>query len=95
MTTAYDIGDAPRLSISFTDYADVSADPTAVTFAMTEPDGSVVQYDYLTNAELVKDSVGNYHVDYLLSKSGRHTFKFTGTGAVNSAESADLYVRAS
>lgn len=93
MTQAYDIGDAPRLAVAFTDYADAAADPTTISFVITEPDGVVVTYVYLTAEELVKDSTGNYHVDYAISKAGRHSFKFVGTGDVVSTQQSEFYVR--
>jgi len=93
MTQSYDIGDAPRLAVAFTDYADAAADPTAITFTCHEPDGVVVTYEHGADVELVKDSVGNYHVDYLITKQGRHSFKFVGTGNIKSAQQSDFYVR--
>lgn len=93
MTQSYDIGDAPRLAVAFTDYADVEADPTVISFVMTEPDGVITTFIYLTDVELVKDSTGNYHLDYPITKAGRHLFKFVGTGAVVSTQTSEFYAR--
>jgi hypothetical protein len=93
MTLSYNIGDAPRLAVAFTNYADVAADPTAIVFTCLEPDGVEVVFTHGTDAELVKDSVGNYHVDYTITKQGRHNFKFVGTGAVVSTQQSDFYAR--
>jgi len=93
-TTAHDKNDRRRLAITFKDFADVDADPDAVAFKIVEPDGVEVDYIYQTDAELVKDATGKYYVDYLFTKAGRHKFTFTGTGTIDSAESADIYIRA-
>lgn len=93
MTESYDIGDMQTLSIAFTDSAGTATDPTGITFKMREPDGTETNYVHGTDAQLVKDSVGNYHVDWLFSQSGRHVFKFSGTGAINTAEQQEIYIR--
>lgn len=93
MTESIDIGDSKRFSIAFTDIANAAADPTAVTAVITEPDGIATTYVYGTDAELVKDGVGNYHVDFVFAKQGRHKIKLTGTGAINSAEYVEIWVR--
>lgn len=95
MTTAtYDRGDNRRLSIVFTDFADVESDPDAVTAIITEPDGVANTFVYLSDTELAKDSTGNYHIDYLFTKAGRHQVRFEGVGTITSAEQTDVYIRA-
>ena len=94
MTQAYDIGDKPRFSVAFADYAEQAADPTTIAFKCTKPDGTIDTYVYGDGAELVKDSVGNYHVDYSITQQGRDSFKFVGTGTIESTEKAEFYARA-
>jgi len=94
MTPAYDIGDKPRLSVAFADYAEQAADPTTITFKCTKPDGTIDTYVYGADAELEKDSTGNYHVDYSITQQGRHSFKFIGAGVIESTEKAEFYARA-
>lgn len=93
MTDSFDIGDNKRFSITFTDIVGAAADPTAITAVITEPDGVVTTYVYGTDAELVKDSVGVYYVDWTFAKKGRHKIKISGTGAVVSAEQVEIWVR--
>jgi len=93
-TTSHDIGDKRRLAITFKDFADVDADPTNVLFELTEPDGTVISYTYPADPEVVKDAVGKYYVDFLFTKQGRHNMRFTGTGAIESAEATDIFIRA-
>lgn len=93
VTTAYDIGDARRLSIAFTNLAGAAADPTAVTFTMREPDGTETAYVYGANAELVKSGTGAYYVDWAIGQAGRHVYRWVGTGTVAAAESAEFWAR--
>jgi hypothetical protein len=58
----------------------VDTDPTTLTFRITEPDGTVTTYVYLTDVALVKDSVGDYHVDWAVDQIGVHYYEFVGTG---------------
>ena len=59
----YDIGDLIRSSVTFTNSAGESADPTTITFKFKIDDETVTTYLYLTDAELVKDDTGDFHVD--------------------------------
>ena len=74
----YVIGTKVRLSAGFTDSADAAQDPGGVQFKMRSPDGTVTSYVYGTDAQLVKDSTGNYHVDWLIASAGRHHYRFAG-----------------
>ena len=93
MTTAYDIGDVRRLSTATTNSNGDAADPAELTFTLQPPDGATVNYTYGTDAELVKDSVGNYHVDITLLQFGRYSYKFNATGANGQMTSGELFVR--
>ena len=57
---------------------------------MTEPDATVTTYVNGTNAELVKDSTGKYHVDWTITQAGRHFWKVRGTGAIVQAEGSSF-----
>lgn len=93
MTNAYDVGDMRRLSVTFTDSTGASADPTGITFRVRAPDGVVTAYVYGTDVELARTAAGAYYVDYLLAKPGRYSYRFEGTGAIKTAEGADIYAR--
>lgn len=51
-------------------------DPTAISLKITAPNGVITDL----SATIVKDSVGNYHADYLPTQYGVHVFEWTGTG---------------
>lgn len=87
------VGTRVRYKVLFKSLANVAADPATVRFKIKPAGGAQVTYVYPTNAELVKDSVGNYHVDYLLSIPGFWTARFEGSGTVDVA-SDDVVVTA-
>lgn len=94
MTTAvHDPGDLRRLGVTFTNLAGTITDPTAVTFSIRDPAGTIVTYVYLADAELVRSSAGIYYVDYAINLPGRHAYRWSGTGAVATAETGEFYAR--
>ena len=99
MITRFDQGDLVRVSATFTDVGTgLAADPTSVFFDwVEESDGTVTQLIYGTDADLVKDSTGNYHVDINTSTiGGIVTWRFYSTGTDQySATEDSFYVRPS
>lgn len=89
-TAAYHIDDLRRLTAAFT-VASVATDPSTLMFIMREPDGTETPYVYGTDAELVKDSTGNFHVDWPITQAGRHLYRWVGTGAAAEAGQAEFY----
>ena len=89
---AYDLGDTRRLSAAFTiaGNSPAATDPTTLTFKMREPDGTVTTYVEGTDVELVKDSTGNFHVDWLLAQAGKHYYRWIGTGAAAEADTGEF-----
>ena len=71
---------------------DVLTDPTTITFKMKDPAGTLTSYVYGTNAELVKDSVGKYHVLVSLNKYGIWWYRYEGTGTAPGATEANVEV---
>lgn len=92
-TAVYDSGDTRRLTVTFTNSSDANTDPTAVSFAMREPDGTVTSYVYTTDVELVKQATGIYYVDWPFAKQGRHSWRFVGTGTVAQTAEQDAYIK--
>ena len=90
---AYDLGDTRRLSAAFTitGNSPPAVDPTSLTFSMREPDGTVTSYVYGSSpASLIKDSTGNYHVDWLIAQVGKHYYRWIGTGAAAEADTDEF-----
>ncbi len=80
-----DIGDIVRATATFRNIAGVATDPTGVTFKLRKPDGTTTTYVYPTDAQLVKDSTGNYHVDVTVTLAGFYEWRFEGTGTVTAS----------
>jgi len=92
----YDVGDRVRLTAAFTDpnNADAAIDPTTVEVHYRNPAGTVTTKVHVTDAEVVKDSVGNYHIDIDITVSGRWYSRWEGDGAAVAAEEISFLVRA-
>jgi len=80
--SVYQKGDLVRITGAFTDVAGSAIDPTTVSLFVSNPAGGATEYVYLTDAAVVKDSVGNYHADISATIAGdwRWWWEATGTG---------------
>jgi hypothetical protein len=87
-------GNQPLLNVAFTNSAGAPTDPTTVTFKITDPTGAKTTYVYNTDAQLVKDSVGNYHVAWLFNLGGEWAYRFEGTGTVTAAAQSTIICQA-
>ncbi len=95
MVTEYDIGDLVRSSTSFTNTAGAATDPTVINVKFRLKDGAITTYVYSTDAELVKDSTGEYHVDISASAAGTVYVYWNGTGTVVAADEDSWVVKPS
>jgi hypothetical protein len=89
---AYDIGDQPRLTMTFTDIDGVLADPTDFTLTLQKPSGIEITK---IAADCTHQSTGVYYWDQLLTESGRWQINVVSTGATVAAEQTQLDVRES
>ena len=87
-------GNQPLLNVLFTDKNGVPTDPTTVKFKITDPTGVETTYVYLTDAQLVKDSTGAYHVAWPFTMGGEWAYRFEGTGAVMAAAQSTVICQA-
>ena len=84
---AYLEGQAIRFSASFTDIGGSAVDPGTVTFAYKDPAGAVTDLVYGTDAAVVRDSAGHYHVDLTaLTNAGEYWYRWHSTGNGQAAE---------
>ncbi len=95
VTKTYDIGDLVRCSGAFTNTLNVPIDPTVVICKIKPPSGVVVIYTYGIDAALVKDSVGNYHLDVNANAPGVWRYRFYSTGIGQAAQEESFEVRPS
>lgn len=91
----YQLGDLVRCSGPFTNAAGTAIDPTAVLFEVKDPAGTLTTYTYGTDAELVRDSAGNYHVDVDANLPGTWYYRFYSTGTGQAADEASFIVETS
>lgn len=89
----YDKGDLVRVTAAFSNAAGAAVDPTTVRFKFKNPAAVVVTYTYGTDAQLVKDSVGNYHVDVDANAISFWYWRWESTGSGQSAEEGFFNVR--
>ena len=92
--TVYDQGALVRVTAAFTNSADAAIDPDVVNLSFKNPAGTVVTYVYVTDAELVKDSTGNYHVDIDAATAGTWYYRWWSTGAGQAARERAFDIRA-
>jgi len=70
----------------FKDVAGALTDPTVVTLKWRVAGGTTTTWVYLTDTQIVRDSVGVFHADIPVVAAGLHYFRWEGTGAVVAAE---------
>lgn len=99
MPSVYDVGDLVRISGAFANEDDIDVDPTVVTFKFTDPLGSTTDYIYdvdpEVDPELVRESVGHYHVDISIDEAGAWYYRWSSTGIGQAAEEDSFVVRKS
>lgn len=81
----FHVGDDVRCAAAFTNSAGVAVDPTAVICKIRDPEGTVTPKIYGTDAELVRDSAGSYHIDVDASMPGTWWVRFYSTGSGKAA----------
>lgn len=89
----FDKGDLVRCTGAFTNLAGTAIDPSTVLFKTKNPADTVVTYTYPTSPELVKDSVGNYHVDVNANLDGQWWTRWESTGTGQAAQESSFYVK--
>jgi len=91
MARKYEVADMIRLSASFT-VNGVATDPTTVTLKIMPDGGSETVYEYGTDPELEKESVGNYFCDFAIPSEGDWYYKWYGTGDAYAAKQGSFEV---
>jgi hypothetical protein len=90
----YDQGVIVRLHAVF----DVPAtgvlyDPAVIKARVKIPAGTYTEYTYGTDAALIRDGVGQYHLDQSTDTSGRWAYRFFSTGAGQAAHDRVFIVK--
>lgn len=93
--SVYQKGDLARVSAAFTNSGGTPIDPTGLSLFVTRPSGVTVEYVYGTDAEVQKDSTGNYHADIDADAAGQWLWKWESTGTGQAAEHGEFMVEPS
>jgi len=91
---SYFVGAVVTLAGAFTNPAGAAVDPSAVTFTLREPDATYTVYEFGVDAELIRDGVGLYHVDWTAAKAGMHCWGMAGTGTAQAVNEGEFEVEA-
>jgi hypothetical protein len=86
------INNSRRLRATIRDVDGVGIDPASVIFRMQGPSTDVT-FTYGTDAELVRESAGRYHVVWDFTASGRYLWTWAATGQRYATAQADIYIR--
>lgn len=84
MTVEYDIGDRPTLIAQFTNEAGTAADPTAITFTLKAPDGTLTT---ATQSAATNPAVGTWKwpIPAAFDQSGVWWFRAEATAGLETA----------
>lgn len=85
MANQYTVGDLVRCTGRFTDANGGLVDPAAVVVQTLAPDGTAGTYTYGVDAGVIHESQGVYHLDVAAAQEGRYFYRFSATGAGQSA----------
>jgi len=91
----YIVGRLVRIHAAFTTAAGAFIDPEIVMLTYKNPSGIETTLTYPTDAALVKDSVGNYHVDIDANVAGMWYVRGHSTGLGQTAEESQFLILAS
>ena len=89
---AYNVGDLVRVSVYIT-INGVATDPsTGPVCQWNDPSGVNTTKTYPSDAEVVKDSTGRYHLDIAIDEAGTWYYNWAGTGTAQGAEEGSFVV---
>lgn len=81
MSKEFPLGQPLVADATFT-VAGAPTDPTAITFTIEEPDGTVLEFEWPPDSQYVaKITTGVFQGQYTPTKVGRHAYRMEGTGA--------------
>ena len=87
--THFEIDTLIRFTSAFTTQnAGAAIDPSSVICYVIDPNGVKNTY---TGAQIIRDSIGDYHIDLTLTVSGRWIYKWQGTG-IATVTSPDIII---
>ncbi len=85
---AYQRGQSVRLYVTFTDAAGAAANPTTVTCAVEEPDGTETTYTVPT---ITNPTIGTFQLIVVPDQSGMYSYRWQGVTATSVAVDEDQF----
>ena len=76
------------------DKNDPFADPSTVAIRIHRPDGTLDEFVYGVDTEIVRDSVGKYRCVYIVPLAGGYTYSWMPTGNAAQPADGDFYAHA-
>ncbi len=89
---AYVKGQSVRLSASFTNPDGAAYDPGTVTITYKAPASASVSKVYGQDAEVMRDGLGKYHMDIIVTAAGEWYYRTDGAGGGQAAAEDAFYV---
>lgn len=92
--SSHAVGNEVRTTATFTNLADNGGplDPTLVRCDVTDPDGTLITYEYPEGSEIVRDGIGEYYLPILLNTAGYWIVRWWSDG--NMQASSTITIRA-
>lgn len=91
----YDLGDVVRLSGAFAEEDGTEngtpVDPSTITCKVMKPTGATIVYNFGA-AGMIRDSVGNFHVDVDADVSGMWRWRWESTGSGKASGEGQFWV---
>lgn len=88
----YQKGQLVRTRATFKDAAGALGDPTIVICRFRAPGGVFTQYSYGVDAEVVRESLGMFHVDVDAATEGTWSYKWQSTGFLQATDEKSFRV---
>lgn len=81
-----------RVTCLVKDAAGALIDPGTLTCKVANPHGQVTTYLYGTDAALVRDSLGTFHIDVDVPIAGAYPYRFFSTGTGQASQEGEIVV---
>lgn len=87
------IGNLVRLRGTYTDINGDLQDPTNVTIETEEPDTAYTLKTFGPDLEVIKESLGIFHLDFSPTQEGRHGYRWASTGTGQAAKEGTFLIQ--
>ena len=71
---------------------DTPTDPTSLRLEIQDPAGTLTEYVWTVDAEVVRDSVGSFHYNLMVTQNGNWIYRWFSNGALTAFETGTIEV---